>query len=67
MKTAIATYEIGLLYWWAFRDFLDQAKFLGYNISYRESSGWFFRTFTIRGPEADLRKIVDVLKQYEAD
>lgn len=34
------------------RDFLNQMQFIGYNITFLESSGWIEREFLIRGDEA---------------
>ena len=46
------------------RDILESEQFSGRNIRFRESSGWFFRTFTIVGEESDVDAVRSRLEHY---
>lgn len=43
--------KVGRLLCGKVRDFLNQMQFVGYHITYLESSGWIEREFLIRGEE----------------
>lgn len=49
--------RVGVLGFGDVRDYLKRAKFMGENIEWIESSGWIFRTFTVRGPDQAIHKI----------
>jgi hypothetical protein len=59
----VETITAGRLLWGQVRDCLKQAKFLGMDIEWIESSGWVERDFTIKGKPEDVRLIVNGLME----
>lgn len=51
------TFDVGILLCKHIRYFLEQSIFEGRDIKFLESSGWFERTFTIKGNLEDMRYI----------
>jgi hypothetical protein len=61
------TYEVGILLCRQVRDFLKMCKFVGYNIDWIESSGWFERTFTIKGDDAHIDRIIETILEWDKE
>ena len=61
--SVVENYEIGRLYVGQFRDLLEDAKFKGHDITYREGSGWLSKNFSVRCSPATHQAIIKVLKQ----
>ena len=61
------TCEVGILLCRSLRDFLKRCKFIGYNIEWLESSGWFEHTFTIKGDDSHIDRIVETIRQWDKE
>lgn len=51
-------FQVGRIYWGAFRDIINKLNFTGSNIQYLESSGLLFKTFTVKCVQEDLDKLI---------
>lgn len=51
-------FSVGRLYWSSFRDIVNKLNFTGSNIQYIESSGYIFKTFTVKAAQEDIDKLV---------
>lgn len=62
---AVASFIAGRLMWKPVRDLLEDLKFRGHNIEWREGRGWLTREWTLKGNAADLIIIMKALEAWE--
>jgi hypothetical protein len=67
MTRAKFSFTAGRLLCGHVRDFLKESIFLGKDIEYLESSGWFERTFTIKGNAQDILEIKEAINEWAKD
>jgi diadenosine tetraphosphatase ApaH/serine/threonine PP2A family protein phosphatase len=61
---ATVRFEAGRLLCGHVRDYLAVSKLEGKDINWHEGSGWISRTFTIRGPQADVLPVYGELVRW---
>lgn len=65
--TVVETYGIGRLYIRAFRNLLEELRFLGEDISWHEGKGWTYKEFLVRCSPELHRAIVETLRKHLAE
>lgn len=58
-------FEAGRLICGPIREMIESEIFYGSKIRYRESKGWFFRTFSIIGDAPDVTRLKSRLDHYK--
>jgi hypothetical protein len=61
------SFEVSRLFAQQMRDMLNQMRFKGHPIEWLESGGWFWKTFTVKGPPQSLLQIQRLLVEWNKD
>jgi len=60
-------FEAGVLLCGQIRDFLEECRFKGMDIQWREGKGWFERTWVIKGNDEHVRQVVRALHKWSIE
>ena len=60
------TYVAGRMLCGTLREYLDECKFKGMDIDYLEGKGWIERKFTIKGSDADVKRVGETINRWAA-